>query len=113
MRNLKFIRLVKLVFALALMVIISSSCKKDDEINPDYVGTWIAVESIPTASGYTEIRDIMTFSENSVIDLMQIPGESTDKWIDYMNIKGSISVSYTHLRAHETRHDLVCRLLLE
>src|SRR5665648_1253797 len=24
-----------------------------------------------------------------------------------------ISVSYTHLRAHETRHDLVCRLLLE
>src|SRR5450756_1836105 len=24
----------------------------------------------------------------------------------------SSSVSYTHLRAHETRHDLVCRLLL-
>src|SRR5450756_2560020 len=23
------------------------------------------------------------------------------------------TVSYTHLRAHETRHDLVCRLLLE
>src|SRR5450759_2418869 len=26
---------------------------------------------------------------------------------------GFDSVSYTHLRAHETRHDLVCRLLLE
>ena len=25
----------------------------------------------------------------------------------------SVTVSYTHLRAHETRHDLVCRLLLE
>src|SRR5450756_1204380 len=25
----------------------------------------------------------------------------------------TMSVSYTHLRAHETRHDLVCRLLLE
>src|SRR5450756_2691990 len=25
----------------------------------------------------------------------------------------SSPVSYTHLRAHETRHDLVCRLLLE
>src|SRR5450756_1949022 len=23
-----------------------------------------------------------------------------------------VTVSYTHLRAHETRHDLVCRLLL-
>ena len=26
---------------------------------------------------------------------------------------GHQPVSYTHLRAHETRHDLVCRLLLE
>src|SRR5450756_1125407 len=26
---------------------------------------------------------------------------------------GAETVSYTHLRAHETRHDLVCRLLLE
>src|SRR5450756_2677048 len=26
---------------------------------------------------------------------------------------GYRTVSYTHLRAHETRHDLVCRLLLE
>src|SRR5450756_1155259 len=26
---------------------------------------------------------------------------------------GVLTVSYTHLRAHETRHDLVCRLLLE
>src|SRR5665648_1143444 len=25
---------------------------------------------------------------------------------------GVTTVSYTHLRAHETRHDLVCRLLL-
>src|SRR5665648_1164766 len=38
-----------------------------------------------------------------------------------LNEKGTICclqnegtpVSYTHLRAHETRHDLVCRLLLE
>src|SRR5450756_203988 len=27
--------------------------------------------------------------------------------------RGLHPVSYTHLRAHETRHDLVCRLLLE
>src|SRR5665648_437134 len=27
--------------------------------------------------------------------------------------RSSGPVSYTHLRAHETRHDLVCRLLLE
>src|SRR5450756_3030048 len=28
-------------------------------------------------------------------------------------INAIVPVSYTHLRAHETRHDLVCRLLLE
>src|SRR5450756_420590 len=32
--------------------------------------------------------------------------------IGYMTVYLS-PVSYTHLRAHETRHDLVCRLLLE
>ena len=32
---------------------------------------------------------------------------------DYVNLGIGIPVSYTHLRAHETRHDLVCRLLLE
>eukprot|EP00657_Telonema_sp_P-1_P010271 TRINITY_DN461_c0_g1_i1.p1 TRINITY_DN461_c0_g1~~TRINITY_DN461_c0_g1_i1.p1 ORF type:complete len:145 (+),score=14.69 TRINITY_DN461_c0_g1_i1:42-476(+) len=36
-------------------------------------------------------------------------------WLDIRNNKGGISraVSYTHLRAHETVLDLVCRLLLE
>src|SRR5450756_2986997 len=28
-------------------------------------------------------------------------------------LASTAAVSYTHLRAHETRHDLVCRLLLE
>ena len=31
----------------------------------------------------------------------------------YMNLFSCIAVSYTHLRAHETVLDLVCRLLLE
>src|SRR5450759_5048153 len=32
---------------------------------------------------------------------------------DGCQVVGYKPVSYTHLRAHETRHDLVCRLLLE
>ena len=31
----------------------------------------------------------------------------------FQPVSGVLAVSYTHLRAHETRHDLVCRLLLE
>src|SRR5665648_1174324 len=32
---------------------------------------------------------------------------------EFANKPAPNPVSYTHLRAHETRHDLVCRLLLE
>src|SRR5450756_1663927 len=38
---------------------------------------------------------------------------SLDPLSDWFEVYSLTSVSYTHLRAHETRHDLVCRLLLE
>src|SRR5450756_1537022 len=38
------------------------------------------------------------------------PEVSTQPTGDSPTIAGSDPVSYTHLRAHETRHDLVCRL---
>ena len=38
-----------------------------------------------------------------------VPGQNAVK----LFIIKVTAVSYTHLRAHETRHDLVCRLLLE
>src|SRR5450759_5951714 len=37
-------------------------------------------------------------------------------YVNGVNVRTGITsspVSYTHLRAHETRHDLVCRLLLD
>src|SRR5450756_517862 len=44
---------------------------------------------------------------NSLQHLLHRPGVSSS------NVSCQKPVSYTHLRAHETRHDLVCRLLLE
>src|SRR5450756_2831847 len=44
------------------------------------------------------------------------PGSSATPWLVAPGVGLVVtmkSVSYTHLRAHETRHDLVCRLLLE
>src|SRR5450756_1318540 len=53
-----------------------------------------------------------------VSQLWEAPIERNDaewKWLTAADSiwPGSVPVSYTHLRAHETRHDLVCRLLLE
>src|SRR5665648_1260309 len=43
-----------------------------------------------------------------------LQGKGADiKLAENMKEATGIAVSYTHLRAHETRHDLVCRLLLE
>src|SRR5450759_776517 len=41
--------------------------------------------------------------------------KSPTLWVpgDWNSQDYKLPVSYTHLRAHETRHDLVCRLLLE
>src|SRR5450756_1359954 len=45
------------------------------------------------------------------------PGPTAREWptstCRHLTRRGIPPVSYTHLRAHETRHDLVCRLLLE
>src|SRR5450759_2090532 len=48
-------------------------------------------------------------------DLLSNSGSFSDIVRKYMinQDENVIPVSYTHLRAHETRHDLVCRLLLE
>src|SRR5450756_1061264 len=38
---------------------------------------------------------------------------TTTTLVGAAEMDAAATVSYTHLRAHETRHDLVCRLLLE
>ena len=38
---------------------------------------------------------------------------SDQLWTPSVGTASRDAVSYTHLRAHETRHGLVCRLLLE
>ena len=50
----------------------------------------------------TFIRDVFSIQVRNY-DLIINDFEPVSAW----------AVSYTHLRAHETRHDLVCRLLLE
>ena len=55
-------------------------------------------------SEYERMEQVQEMSQRTAVDLINL--------ID-INAQNKDSVSYTHLRAHETPEHLVCRLLLE
>src|SRR5450756_2970587 len=69
---------------------------------------------ISPASWAFSSRIFFLMSECPVGDMMAMPPSfSTPSKRVLEHLTSPMTVSYTHLRAHETRHDLVCRLLLE
>ena len=76
------------------------------EIMPSLVGSEMCIRDrvVRSALPTVDVRD------RSVAVTTGIPGLTL-----LLNSASRFTpaVSYTHLRAHETRHDLVCRLLLE
>src|SRR5450759_3381812 len=68
----------------------------EDRIRPAITWQW-AEGAVPYMAGRMA---------ESVVDVLKEHGVEKERI-------GIDTVSYTHLRAHETRHDLVCRLLLE
>ena len=91
MRNLKSLQFYKVAIFMGLLVIFSSSCKKDAPVLPNYAGTWVA-------SGYllldTEdsipMKENMTFTEKTFSDLMQVK-VTNGQYVDYMKVKGSMT----------------------
>src|SRR5450759_3568854 len=66
----------------------------------------ITVTAAPTAPSSAEVPDLLDPGFYVDIDAMH-------NALRPLRHDHPVAVSYTHLRAHETRHDLVCRLLLE
>src|SRR5450756_2825166 len=64
---------------------------------------------LDTGSGSGGLETAMTAAaaQQATVDHGKVP------YLACKAVATNIPVSYTHLRAHETRHDLVCRLLLE
>jgi hypothetical protein len=90
----KFKCFSKSVLLFSLLIVVFSSCsKKDNEVNPDYVGTWIALQTITQDGVSMQFKDIMTFTQDGFSDRGQIYDVSTSNYIDYVKLNGTISVS--------------------
>src|SRR5450759_1422844 len=69
------------------------------------------VEGDETIGGSpSEIQIVLHHDHGDLVVLADLPEEPRGRG---RFLHRQTPVSYTHLRAHETRHDLVCRLLLE
>src|SRR5659263_610466 len=73
-----------------------------------------APKSTVVRAGVSEVMDTRQIVPGDVILLQagdRVPADARLFTVKSLKVDESMPVSYTHLRAHETRHDLVCRLL--
>src|SRR5450756_350041 len=73
------------------------------------VNTLVQKNYLRRQSDLTDRRLVFVYATESGLEVNLLHDQFHKQMLDYV----SEAVSYTHLRAHETRHDLVCRLLLE
>src|SRR5450759_5764460 len=85
--------------------IFSAACRAASATNADLV-TWS--RSAASEMSWSVASSVRSSRRRVLVVVMVVPPRTTVR-----DLYGNYAVSYTHLRAHETRHDLVCRLLLE
>src|SRR5450759_5813717 len=68
---------------------------------------------VPKKNGKKRPLGISSGDDKLIQEVVRILLERIYEPVFVNSSHGFRPVSYTHLRAHETRHDLVCRLLLE
>ncbi len=89
MKNLKYARLLCLIFGVILIAIITSSCKDDNEVAPDYVGKWMTMKSVPSTNGFVSVSYSLILTDQTFIETfldVSITGR-------FITIEGSVSVS--------------------
>jgi hypothetical protein len=93
MKTVRYSNYAKL-FTFAAALLFAASCEKDDneDITPDYVGTWVRTESVTEEGVTIEIKDIVSFTEYSFSNQGQLKNPGTGEWIDLLKLKASISV---------------------
>lgn len=91
------LKLPPLKYVIPFLLITMLSCKKNDDLVPDYVGTWETYKAIPVSTGYTSVKYSLiltkqTFTETFLNNVRRIvfPDKGTLATIEgNFSIKGN------------------------
>jgi hypothetical protein len=78
-----------LILSLCLFGLLSS-CEKDEQGAP-FDGTWAAEGTLIINDLSFEYKDIITFNNGSFNNIGQLKNPSTNKWINFIGMKGSVT----------------------
>src|SRR5450756_3005775 len=103
------------ISAIALLISIAALLIRGLDLGIEFRGgSDFQVPTAVTATTVADYREAVLATGVPSLDstVVTTVGETKVR-VQTRSLSVSEPVSYTHLRAHETRHDLVCRLLLE
>jgi len=82
----------KIALLFSIMLVLLSACKKD-EPDPEYVGTWSTDQTITLGDVQVQMKDLMTLTKGGFDEMMQLLDGSTDKYVNYLELIGSMTVT--------------------
>lgn len=93
MKNRKQFKQYRLVASLFVVLIVISSCKKNDDDNFGYNGKWMTERAIPYIWSYARVNYYLTISGNKYTESFFILPYQIYGTYRFVSIEGSLSVS--------------------
>lgn len=94
MNYFRFKKLFSIVLLFTAITVLVSSCEKDDDEVPAYVGTWQNI-SMFDEDNMIQMKETLILKENSFSALGEVNFDG--EWIDYVKLAGSLNVSGTSM----------------
>src|SRR5450756_2760555 len=120
MKHRRLLPTLLLMWAGVLVVLLASLCLGRYPISPQTVLRVLVSRFVPIARTWDPTVDTVVWQVRlpralaaALVGAALASGGAVFQGLFHNPLVSPYAVSYTHLRAHETRHDLVCRLLLE
>lgn len=95
MKKLNFRRIIRLFFALSVVLFFGSTCSDDEEPTPEYEGKWLTEKPIAVSTGFTKSNYTLEIADNHFTETFfegvyqyKFPGSGT-----FVSIEGAISAS--------------------